>query len=128
MCICIYSTTFNPIKTSHKNYYNATIPNKLTHSKQNIYNFFSLRFYLLYKLLAAIETEIKLMRRVFYGQKVSISKFKFLLSSLVLHCNLLTTSPLSLTLSFFHTHTHTRLCYYVNAIIFYTILLFLVSV
>lgn len=55
----------------------------------------SVRYYLLYKLLAAVETEIKLVRRMFYGQKVSIFKFKFLLSSLVLHCYLLTTFPLS---------------------------------
>lgn len=55
--------------------------------------FFS-SYYLLYKLLVTIETEIKLVRRMFYGQKVSISKFKFLLSSLVLHCYLLLTFPL----------------------------------
>lgn len=76
---------FNPIKTSHEHYCIGTIPNKLTHYKQNVYNF-SLRYYLLYKLP---ETEIKLVRRMFYGQEVSISKFKFLLSSLVLHCYLL---------------------------------------
>lgn len=35
-----------------------------------------------------METEMKLERRMFYGQKVSIFKFKFSLSSLVLHCYL----------------------------------------
>lgn len=45
--------TFSPIKTSHC--YIGTIPNKLTHNKRNVYNFFSFGYYLLYELLVAME-------------------------------------------------------------------------
>lgn len=79
----------------HKHDYIGTIPNKLSHYKQNVCKFFLICHYLLYKLLVAIEVKMKLVCQMFYGQKVSISKFKFLLSSLVLHCYLHSTLPLS---------------------------------
>lgn len=90
---------FNPIKTSSERYCAGTIPNKLTHYEQSVYDFFFFplqqrRYYLLRELPAVMETDIKLVRRMFYGQKVSISKFKFSLSSLVLHCYLRSTFPL----------------------------------
>lgn len=104
-----------------------------TYYKQNVCKFFLICHYLLYKLLVAIEAKMKLACQMFYEQKVSISKFKFLLSSLVLHCYLHSTFPLfpkswvadwnNKTLET-HTQVKPHVCdwrYVENAIIFYAI-------
>lgn len=81
-----------------------------------------------------IETEIKLVRRMFYGQKVSISKFKFSLSSLVLYCYLHLTShlfdsrrPTAIIKHLKHIREESHVyVYYGNAIISYATFLYLV--